>query len=36
MEKAKVLRSKVLERFSAGDDLDYDPLQNWDGQGNLK
>jgi hypothetical protein len=35
MKKAEVLRSEVLERFSAEDDLDYDPLQNWDGCGNL-
>ena len=36
MEKAKVLKSEILERFSAEDDLSYNPLQNWDGQGNLK
>ena len=34
-EKAEVLRSAILERFSAEDDLDYDPLQVWVGPGNL-
>ena len=35
MEKAKTLRAAVLGRFSTEDDLDYDPLQEWDGPGNL-
>ena len=35
MEKAETLRTEILGRFSADDDLDYDPLYNWDGAGNL-
>jgi ribonuclease HI len=35
LEKAEALRSEVLDRFNAEDDLDHDPLQDWDGPGNL-
>ena len=35
MEKAEALRTEILERFSADDDLDLDPLDNWDGTGHL-
>jgi hypothetical protein len=35
MEKAEALRTEILERFSAADDLDLDPLANWDGTGHL-
>jgi hypothetical protein len=35
MAKAEVLRTEILERFSAEDDLENDPLQDWDGTGNL-
>ena len=35
MEKAEVLWTEILERFSADDDLDHNPLQNWDGTGHL-
>ena len=35
MEKAEVLRTEILERFSAQDDLGCDPLEDWDGTGNL-
>jgi hypothetical protein len=35
MEKAEVLRTEILERFSAADDLDLDPLANWDRTGHL-
>jgi hypothetical protein len=35
MEKAEALRTEILERFSAADDLDLDPLDNWDGTGHL-
>jgi hypothetical protein len=36
MDKAKALKSEILERFSAEDDLSDNPLQNWEGRGNLK
>src|SRR6201996_9280218 len=36
MEKAEVLRTEILERFSAADDLDSDPLTNWNGTGHLR
>jgi len=36
MEKAEALRAEVLNRFSAEDDLDTDPLQDWSGTGHLK
>jgi ribonuclease HI len=35
MEKAEVLRTEILERFSATDDLDSDPLTDWNGTGHL-
>jgi hypothetical protein len=35
MEKAEVLRTEILERFSVADDLDLDLLANWDGTGHL-
>jgi ribonuclease HI len=35
MEKAEILRSEILDRFSAEDDLESDPLQNWAGTSNL-
>ena len=35
LEKAEALRSEVLGRFNADDDLDSDPLRDWDGPGNL-
>jgi hypothetical protein len=35
IEKAEALRTEILERFSAVDDLDLDPLANWDGTGHL-
>ena len=36
MEKAEVLRTEILERFSAADDLDSDPLTDWNGTGHLR
>jgi ribonuclease HI len=33
--KAEALRAEVLDRFSANDDLPYDPLTDWDGSGRL-
>ena len=36
MEKAEALRSEVLGRFDAKDDLEQDPLADWDGTGNLQ
>ena len=35
MEKAEALRIEILDRFSADDDLDLDPLANWDGTSHL-
>ena len=35
IEKAEVLQTEILERFSVVDDLDLDPLDNWDGTGHL-
>ena len=35
MEKAEALQTEILKRFSAADDLDLDPLANWDGTGHL-
>ena len=35
MEKAEALRTEILERFSVADDLDLDPLANWDGTSHL-
>jgi hypothetical protein len=34
-EKAEALRIEVLNRYSASDDLDTNPLLNWKGIGNL-
>ncbi|KFZ20594.1 hypothetical protein V502_03127, partial [Pseudogymnoascus sp. VKM F-4520 (FW-2644)] len=36
MEKAEALRSEVLGRFDAKDDLEQDPLADWDGTGHLQ
>lgn len=33
--KAEALRTEILCRFSANDDLDKDLLDNWDGTGSL-
>jgi hypothetical protein len=35
LEKAEVLRTEILERFSANDDLESDPFTDWDGTGHL-
>ena len=37
LAKAEALRAEVLERFSAEDDLDYDPIadEHWSGTGDL-
>ncbi|ESZ89480.1 hypothetical protein SBOR_10135 [Sclerotinia borealis F-4128] len=36
MEKAEVLRTEILDRFSAEDDLEYDPLgDQWEGSRHL-
>jgi hypothetical protein len=35
MAKAEALRTAVLDRFSARDDLEEDPLYNWNGSGHL-
>jgi hypothetical protein len=35
MEKAEALQIEILERFSADDDLNLDPLAIWDGIGHL-
>jgi hypothetical protein len=35
IEKAKVLQTEILERFSAADNLDLDLLANWDRTGYL-
>jgi hypothetical protein len=35
MEKAEVLRAEILGRFDASDDLQQDPLENWEGSGRL-
>ena len=35
MGKAEALREEVLGRFNTEDDLDYDPLQDWEGSGHL-
>ena len=34
-DKANALKAEVLGRFSAADDLDYDPLDEWNGTGHL-
>jgi ribonuclease HI len=34
-EKADILRAEVLGRFTAEDDLETDPLQDWNGTGDL-
>lgn len=34
-EKAEALRTSILARFSSEDDLDYDPLENFDGKETL-
>lgn len=36
IEKAEVLHSEVLGRFSAEDDLEQDPLVDWAGTGHLQ
>lgn len=36
MEKAETLRSEILDRFSSADDLETNPLDNWDGTGHLQ
>lgn len=36
LEKAETLRAAILGRFSAEDDLDHDPLDNWAGSGHLQ
>lgn len=36
MEKAETLRSEVLGRFRADDDLEQDPLEDWNGTGHLQ
>jgi hypothetical protein len=35
MEKAEALRTEILDRYNASDDLDTDPLTNWNGTGIL-
>ncbi|KAI0992128.1 hypothetical protein K3495_g16058, partial [Podosphaera aphanis] len=34
-EKAEALREEILGRFDASDDLEEDPLENWEGSGHL-
>jgi len=36
LEKAEALRIEVLERFDSTDDLEHDPLENWEGTRNLE
>jgi ribonuclease HI len=35
LEKAEALRTSILGRFNSEDDLEYNPLENWEGAGNL-